>query len=126
MTYDVRATAISLSYILAAVLFIFGLKRLSTAATARSGNRLAAIGMLIALLATLLDRQILSYWSIIAGTLIGAAAGVYSARRVAMAAMPQMVAIFNGMGGATAALVSVAEFLHTAHSGTNPTGGDAL
>ncbi len=108
---DLRESAIAVSYIVAAVLFIFGLKRLSSPATARSGNRVAAAGMALALGATLLDQQILSFWSIGVGTLIGAGIGTFFARTVQMTAMPQMVALFNGMGGATAALVSVAEFL---------------
>jgi proton-translocating NAD(P)+ transhydrogenase subunit beta len=108
---DARASGIAVAYIVAAVLFILGLKRLSSPSTARSGNRLAAIGMALALSATLLDRQIVSFWIIAAGTLLGAGIGVYFARTVQMTAMPQMVALFNGMGGATAALVSVAEYL---------------
>ena len=108
---DLRASVIAVSYIVAAVLFIFGLKQLSSPSTARSGNRLAAIGMALALIATLLDRQIISFWTIAIGTVIGAAMGSYFGRTVQMTAMPQMVALFNGMGGATAALVSVAEFL---------------
>lgn len=114
MTYDLRATLIGLSYFLSAILFIFGLKRLSSPASARSGNQLAAIGMTIALVVTLLDRQIVSFTSIIVGTAIGAAIGIYLGRTVKMTAMPQMVALFNGMGGATAALVSLAEFLRLA------------
>jgi NAD(P) transhydrogenase subunit beta len=108
---DLRESVIALSYIVAAVLFIFGLKQLSSPSTARSGNRLAAVGMALALAVTLLDRQIVSYWTIALGTLVGAVMGVYFARTVQMTAMPQMVALFNGMGGATAALVSVAEYL---------------
>src|SRR3954470_16630155 len=108
---DLRESVIALSYIVAAILFIFGLKQLSSPSTARSGNRLAAVGMVLALVVTLLDRQIVSYWTIALGTLVGAVMGVYFARTVQMTAMPQMVALFNGMGGATAALVSVAEFL---------------
>jgi NAD(P) transhydrogenase subunit beta len=114
---DLRASVIAVSYIVAAVLFIFGLKRLSSPATARSGNRIAAIGMALALGVTLLDRQIVSFWTIAIGTLIGAVMGVYFARTVQMTAMPQMVALFNGMGGATAALVSVAEFLRLSRLG---------
>ena len=102
---DWRGAVISLSYILAAVLFIFGLQRLSSPRTARSGNRLAAVGMAIALAVTLLDRQIESFLLIALGIPIGAIIGVYSARKVAMTAMPQMVALFNGAGGATAALI---------------------
>ena len=114
---DFRESAIALAYIVAAVLFIFGLKHLSSPATARAGNRLAALGMLIALVATLLDRQIVSFWMIAAGTALGAAIGIYFARTVQMTAMPQMVALFNGMGGATAALVSVAEYLRLTRDG---------
>src|SRR3954452_25114811 len=108
---DLRASAIAISYIVAAILFIFGLKQVSSPSTARAGNRLAAIGMALALGATLLDRQIVSFWTLAIGTLIGAVMGIYFARTVQMTAMPQMVALFNGMGGATAALVSVAEFI---------------
>jgi proton-translocating NAD(P)+ transhydrogenase subunit beta len=114
---DLRGSVIAISYIVAAILFIFGLKRLSSPSTARSGNRVAAIGMALALGVTLLDRQIVSYWTLTIGTLIGAVMGVYFARTVQMTAMPQMVALFNGMGGATAALVSVAEFLRLSRLG---------
>jgi len=114
---DLRASVIAVSYIVAAVLFIFGLKRLSSPGTARSGNRLAAVGMTLALAVTLLDRQIVSYWTIALGMLIGAVMGIYFARTVQMTAMPQMVALFNGMGGATAALVSVAEYLRLSSAG---------
>ncbi len=113
---DLRESVIASSYIVAAILFILGLKGLSSPSTARRGNRLAAIGMALALGVTLLDRQILSFWSIALGTLIGAVMGIYFARTVQMTAMPQMVALFNGMGGATAALVSVAEFLRRSGS----------
>ena len=114
---DLRASVIAVSYIVASVLFIFGLKQLSSPSTARSGNRLAAIGMALALAATLIDRQIISFWTIAIGTVIGAAMGIYFGRTVQMTAMPQMVALFNGMGGATAALVSVAEYLRLSGHG---------
>ncbi len=115
---DSRESLIAIAYIVAAVLFIFGLKRLSSPASARSGNQLAAAGMFLALAATLLDRQIMSFWMIAGGMLLGAGIGTYFARTVQMTAMPQMVALFNGMGGATAALVSVAEYLRlTASAG---------
>jgi NAD(P) transhydrogenase subunit beta len=117
---DVRESGIAIAYIVAAVLFILGLKQLSSPATARSGNRLAAIGMALALAATLLDRQIISFWIIAVGTIVGAAIGIYFARTVQMTAMPQMVALFNGMGGGTAALVSVAEYLRLTR-GVGPT-----
>lgn len=122
---DVREAVIEVSYIVAAVLFIFGLKRLSSPKTARSGNRVAAAGMALALGATLLDQQILSFGSIAAGTLIGAGIGTYFARTVQMTAMPQMVALFNGMGGATAALVSVAEYLRLNANGAGIGMGEA-
>ena len=118
---DARDSIIAVAYIVSAVLFIFGLKRLSSPATARSGNQLAAFGMVLALAATLLDRQILSFWTIGVGTLVGAVIGTYFARTVQMTAMPQMVALFNGMGGATAALVSVAEFIRLVRIG-DPSG----
>ena len=117
MIEDPRLFAMQASYVLAALLFIFGLKRLSSPATARSGNRLAAVGMAVALSATLLDRGIVSWWAIIGGTIVGAAIGIYFGRTVAMTQMPQMVALFNGMGGATAAIVSVVEFTRAADAG---------
>jgi len=112
------ASIVGPAYLVAAFLFILGLKRLSSPATARSGNRLAGIAMAIALGVTLLDPDIfpalvhlewIPILSIVIGTAIGGGLGVYFARTVKMTAMPQMVAIFNGMGGGTAALVSVAE-----------------
>ncbi|HXG71796.1 MAG TPA: NAD(P)(+) transhydrogenase (Re/Si-specific) subunit beta [Gemmatimonadaceae bacterium] len=123
---DARGSFIAASYIVAAVMFIFGLKQLSSPGTARAGNRLAALGMAVALGVTLLDRQIVSYWTIGLGTLVGAGIGVYSARRVQMTAMPQMVALFNGMGGATAALVSVAEYLRLLRAGAAIPAGEAV
>jgi len=126
MNGDSRFTVISLAYIIAALLFVFGLRRLSSPRTARSGNRLAAAGMLIAFAATLLDRSILSFWEIGIGTVIGAGVGIYSARRVQMTAMPQMVALFNGAGGATAALVSIAEFLRATGHGEAIGAGPAV
>lgn len=122
---DARESIIAGAYIVSAVLFIFGLKRLSSPATARSGNQLAAFGMVLALGATLLDRQILSFWTIAIGGLLGAAIGTYFALTVQMTAMPQMVALFNGMGGATAALVSVAEFTRLANAGESIGAGES-
>ena len=122
---DARDSVIAVAYIVAAIFFIFGLKRLSSPATARSGNQLAALGMVLALAATLLDRQILSFWTIGIGTLVGAAIGTYFARTVQMTAMPQMVALFNGMGGATAALVSLAEYIRLDRIGDTAGAGEA-
>jgi H+-translocating NAD(P) transhydrogenase subunit beta len=97
-------------YLIAAVLFILGLKRLSSPATARLGNRMAALGMLLAVVVTLLDRQIVSYGTILAGLVVGAVVGGVLARTIRMTDMPQLVAAFNGFGGGASALVAVAEF----------------
>src|SRR3569833_2047154 len=106
-----EASPVDIAYLVTGVFFIVGMKAMSSPATARLGNRLAAIGMLIAVVATLLDRNIVSYPWIIAGVVIGAPIGFVSARRVKMTAMPQMVALFNGAGGGAAALVARAEFM---------------
>jgi proton-translocating NAD(P)+ transhydrogenase subunit beta len=101
---------VNLFYLVAAVLLILGIKRLSHPATARSGNLTAAAGMAIAVGATLLDSDIDDYSLMLAGIALGAVIGVASARLVRMTAMPQMVALFNGVGGGAAALIAAAEF----------------
>ena len=111
---------IHFAYLVSSVLFILGIKGLSSPRTARSGNRLAAIGMLLAIVATLLDRQILSYTWIVAGIVVGSAIGAVAARTVTMTAMPQMVALFNGSGGGAAALVSSLEYRHLIQAGALP------
>ena len=103
-------TAINFTYLVAAVLLIVGIRRLSSPPTARSGNWIAAIGMGIAIFFTFLDPDITSYWLIVVGIAIGTVIGVVSARLVKMTAMPQMVALFNGVGGGAAALIAAAEF----------------
>ncbi|MBI2536898.1 MAG: NAD(P)(+) transhydrogenase (Re/Si-specific) subunit beta, partial [Gemmatimonadetes bacterium] len=104
-------TAITeLVYLAAAVLFILGLKRLASPATARGGNLLSAVGMLLAIAITLLDRQILSFQWIIIGMVVGAGVGAWMARAVAMTAMPQMVGLFNGFGGGASVLVAAGEW----------------
>jgi NAD(P) transhydrogenase subunit beta len=108
---------IDLSYLFAAALFIFGLKWLSSPSSARSGNLLASTGMLIAVLVTLLDRNILSYGTIFAGIIVGGACGAVLAKTIRMTAMPQMVALLNGFGGGASVLVAVAEFLRFHQSG---------
>ncbi|GBD32759.1 MAG: NAD(P) transhydrogenase subunit beta [Gemmatimonadales bacterium] len=105
------AALIKLAYLAAAVLFILGLKRLSSPATARSGNFIASIGMLIAIVATLAFTGILTWQMIIIGMVVGSAIGAVFARTVKMTAMPQMVALLNGFGGGASALVAAAEFL---------------
>jgi len=102
--------AINLSYLLSAVFFIFGLKRLGSPATARSGNQLGSIGMLIAVVATLVNQEVVEYQGIIAGIVLGGLVGILLAKRIQMTAMPQLVAIFNGLGGGASALVAIAEY----------------
>ena len=114
---DNRVVLINVAYLIAAVCFIVGLKLLSSPATARRGNQIAALGMTIAVIATLFMPGMRNIWLILVGLAIGAVAAVFPARSVKMTAMPQMVAIFNGMGGATAALVSLVEFQHKADIG---------
>ncbi len=99
---------IALAYLIAASLFIIGLKRLAAPATARQGNFISAIGMLIAIVVTLFDRQILSFQWIVVGGVIGSAMGLWMARAVKMTAMPQMVGILNGFGGGASLLVAAA------------------
>ncbi len=109
----------TLIYLLAAVCFIIGLKRLSSPKTARSGNLIAACGMLVAILATLLDKQILELWQIGLGMLVGGGIGVYLARSVQMTGMPQLVAVLNGFGGGASQLVAAAEFLRLTRAGAS-------
>ncbi len=103
-------TGIQLSYLVAASLFILGLKKLGSPATARDGNTLSAVGMLVAVVATLLDQNVLHYTQIFIAIAIGSVIGGAIAKTVAMTAMPQMVGILNGLGGAASALVAVGEF----------------
>jgi H+-translocating NAD(P) transhydrogenase subunit beta len=102
-----------LAYLVAAALFITGIRRLRRPETARSGNTIAAVGMVIALVATIFVANIdqaLSTVEIGVGVLVGSVIGAVAAQRVQMTAMPQMVAAFNGVGGAAAALIAVSEF----------------
>ena len=98
-------------YLVSVSLFFLGLKRLSSPATAPSGNLLAASGMLIAVVVTLLDKAIVSYEMIVVGILIGSVVGAAMARTIRMTAMPQMVAVFNGLGGGASALIAASEFV---------------
>ncbi len=101
---------IQLVYLVATGIFIVGIKRLGSPATARSGNQLAALGMFIGVIVTLFDQQIITYEYIIAGIVVGAAIGATAAKKVEMTAMPEMVAIFNGFGGGASAVVAWGEF----------------
>ena len=119
----------NLFYVLAAVCFILGLKRLSHPKTARSGNAIASLGMLIAIIATFTATGNLNYQLIVMGMALGGLIGGAFALKVEMTQMPQMVAIFNGFGGGASALVAGADFvtnmkeLHTGEliNGLDPT-----
>jgi len=103
-------------YLIASILFIFGIKQLSSVKTARQGNLISAIGMLIAIVATLLDQKIVNYELIIIGLIIGSIVGAIFALKVEMTAMPQMVALLNGFGGGASLLVAVADYYKEAPS----------
>lgn len=110
-----------LCYLIGSVTFIVGLKMLSNPASARNGNMVAAVGMLIAILGTIFlyeenGQKLGNYPWIFAALIIGSIAGTLMAKRVQMTAMPEMVSLFNGMGGACAALISVIEFRHLVHA----------
>jgi len=99
------ALLINLAYAVAAVLFIVGLKMLGSPATARKGNWVSSVAMLVAVVVTLLDQQIVDFRWIALGVVIGSVIGVLAARLVAMTSMPEMVALFNGFGGMASLLV---------------------
>ncbi|MBO6587353.1 MAG: NAD(P)(+) transhydrogenase (Re/Si-specific) subunit beta [Gracilimonas sp.] len=101
---------IQIIYLIATFFFIRGLKLLNSPATARKGNQYAAIGMLIGIAVTLFDQQIISFEWIVAGVVIGGLIGAVLAKKVAMTAMPELVAVFNGFGGGASALVAWGEF----------------
>ena len=103
-------TLMQLVYLLSATLFVFGLKRLGSPATARQGNRLAALAMLIAIVATLVEQDILSWQLIGLGIILGSLIGAFLARSVKMTDMPQLVGVFNGLGGGASGVVAAAEF----------------
>ena len=105
-------------YVVASILFILGIKRLSHPKTARIGNQLASSGMLIAVVATLLYFGNIDFTQVAIGIAIGTVIGVLFAVKVEMTQMPQMVAIFNGLGGGASALVAAAEFLSTGTTAT--------
>ncbi|HMP88178.1 MAG TPA: NAD(P)(+) transhydrogenase (Re/Si-specific) subunit beta, partial [Lacibacter sp.] len=111
---------LTIAYLVASVTFIIGLKMLSSPATARRGNLVAAAGMAIGIFATIFLYEeegagLHNYGWIFGGLAIGTLVGTVAARKVKMTAMPQMVSLFNGMGGACAALISIIEFRHLVH-----------
>ena len=113
---------INVAYVFAAVLFIFGLKMLGSPASARKGNLLSAMGMLIAVVSTLLSTDIVTFEWIVISAGVGAVIGTLAARMVAMTAMPEMVALFNGSGGAASLLVGWAA-LYGVSTDPNMAGG---
>ncbi len=119
---------LTLCYLIASVTFIIGLKMLASPATARKGNLVAAAGMTIAIIGTIFlyednGQKLHNHLWIFGGLLIGAVVGTLSAKKVKMTAMPEMVSLFNGMGGACAMLISIVEFNHL-WSAINPEAGE--
>ncbi len=118
MTFNI----LTICYLIASVTFILGLKMLSHPLSARRGNLIAAAGMAIAIFATIFlysdkdVQQLHNYGWIFGGIVIGTIIGFFSAKKVKMTAMPEMVSLFNGMGGACAMLISIVEYDHLQHS----------
>src|SRR5215813_4357187 len=102
--------ATNFAYLATIIAFILALRFLSSPATARRGNQIGAVGMAVAIAVTFAQKGFTNYWIVVVGMLVGGVFGFVAARRVKMTAMPQMVALFNGVGGGAAALVSLAEF----------------
>src|SRR5882757_6936704 len=122
---------LTICYLIGSVTFILGLKMLSNPAKARRGNLIAAAGMIIAIIGTIFlyrddeGNRLHNHGWIFGGILIGAIIGTLAAKKVKMTAMPEMVSLFNGMGGACAALISITEFNHLAQSYELALGGDS-
>ncbi|MEX1114786.1 MAG: NAD(P)(+) transhydrogenase (Re/Si-specific) subunit beta [Akkermansiaceae bacterium] len=110
------AVFINLLYIISSILFIFGIKMLGRAETARRGNRLSSVGMLLAVIATLLYFG-LEWWMVVSGIALGAVIGGIAAYRVQMTGMPEMVALFNGFGGLASLFVAAAEYVKLRDNG---------
>ena len=106
-------------YLLASVLFILGTKMLSSPETARNGNYLSAVGMLLAVGVTLIGGEITDFRFIALGLAVGTLIGVVASRMVQMTAMPQMVALYNGLGGAASALVGIVEYMRNLQQQTH-------
>ena len=112
------SVTINIAYLVAAILFIFGLKGLTHPRTAVRGNLLGALGMFVAVVATLADRKILTFEMIMAGVFVGALVGLVLAVKIQMTAMPQLVALFNGFGGVASVLVAGAALIEVGAQGT--------
>ena len=107
----------NLAYIIASILFIFGLKQLGSPETAQRGNLISSSGMLLAVAVTLVNNQIISYEWLAIGLLLGILVGASAASFVKMTSMPELVALFNGFGGIASLLVGSAEYLGTGSLG---------
>ena len=112
---DTQILLVNLSYIAAAILFVFGIKMLGHADTARKGNRISSIGMALAIIVTLLS-QGLDYKLVLGGIAVGSVIGFIAAKRVQMTGMPELVALFNGFGGLASLLVGWAEYQRASHT----------
>ncbi len=106
---------INFCYLVAAILFIYGIKGMTTPKTAVRGNQLSSAGMLIAVIAALLDHNVVGYLYIVMGIVIGSGIGIFLAKRVQMTSMPEMVAALNGFGGGASLLVASANYLESQH-----------
>ncbi len=104
------SSATQLAYLTAASLFIIGLHDLNSPSLARKGNRLASLGMLIAVVSALVDKEVVKYDVIAVGIIVGGVLGFAASQRIRMTAMPQMVGLFNGFGGGASALVAIGEY----------------
>jgi NAD(P) transhydrogenase subunit beta len=102
--------AIEITYLVSSVFFIFGIKFLGSPKTARKGNLFAAIGMFMAIVATLVDQNVLTYEWIIIGAVVGSGVGLILAYKTPMTGMPQMVGMLNGFGGGASTLVALSEY----------------
>lgn len=111
-----RDVIISVAYIISAILFVVGLKLLSSPATARKGNFISALGMFIAVVVTLWSKNVIDFKWIVIGVILGGVIGAFASRLVAMTQMPEMVALFNGFGGIASLLVGWSAFVLSPHS----------
>lgn len=119
---NISSNWIDLAYLVSAVLFIMGIKCLTKPKTAVNGNRMAALGALIAIIATLLHRDIVDYKIIIAGVIVGGLVGFALAVKVKMTAMPQLIAVLNGFGGGASVAIALVEYF----KGTGTSGSIAM
>ncbi|HOJ38196.1 MAG TPA: NAD(P)(+) transhydrogenase (Re/Si-specific) subunit beta [Ignavibacteriales bacterium] len=115
MEMNLLNNLILIVYLVSSILFIFGIKMLSAVKTARKGNLLSAIGMFLAIIVTLLNKEIISYELILSGIIIGTFIGILMAIKVPMTGMPQMVGVLNGFGGIASTFVAISEFYKLQH-----------